>query len=115
MLLPLAPALPGAPGRWGWRGQVGVSGAGVAVTVNAAVVVVVGVRDTVAAMTANQERPLVVTVVQHEGGDQQQHNERAEQEEKHVDAFRLSRVGRAATCGRTGSQQPSTSKLCSLL
>lgn len=70
--------------------------------------VVLGVRrrDAAMAVAANQERPPVVTAVQQAGRRQQHQDERAEQEEKHVDAFSLWRQTGAAACrNTTGSQQ----------
>lgn len=110
-LLHLGPALSGAPGGRGWRGQVGVHRARVA-AVMAAIVVGVRGRDAAAAAAANQEHPPVVTVVQQAGRRQQHQDEGAEQEEKHVDAFSLSRQACAATCRQTtGSQQLSTARI----
>lgn len=91
-LLNLGPVLPKAPDRWGWRGQVRVSWGGVDVIVMVVVVVVeVRRRHAAVAVAANQEGPPVVTVVQQGGRRQQHQDEGAEQEEKHVDAFTLSR------------------------
>lgn len=56
-LLHLGPTLTGAPDRRGGRGQVTV------ITIVEVVVVGVRMRDAATAVTANQERPPVVTVI----------------------------------------------------
>lgn len=84
-----SPALLRAPYGWERRGQLRVGAAG---TVVIAVVFVVrrgdgGDAPEAVAPTADQKLPPVVAVVQHAHGTEEQQDEEAEQEARHVDAF----------------------------